>query len=82
MQQDINLKADQSSLDRTNDDLTKKNERKEMTKEIDRLDALIEEMRQSISGFLDKQTGLSKEVDRLSQFIDMLSKTINQLRVS
>jgi archaellum component FlaC len=57
-------------------------EKKEFMKEIDRLDSLIEEMRQSISGFLDKQNGLSKEVDRLSQFVDMLSKTINQLRVS
>ena len=74
MQQDIKLKADQVSLDKTNSELAKKGD---MRNEIDRLDSLIEQLRQSISGFLDKQVSTSKEVDRLSQYVDMLSKTIN-----
>lgn len=45
MQQDINLKADQVSLDKTNGELAKKGDKKEISKEIDRLDSLIEELR-------------------------------------
>ena len=51
-----------------------------MNKELNRLDALIEELRQGMSDFLSKQNAISKEVDRLSQFVEMLSKTINGLR--
>jgi archaellum component FlaC len=49
MRDALNLKADKS----------------QMNKEVNRLDALIEELRQGMSGFLDKQNATGKEVDRL-----------------
>jgi thiamine kinase-like enzyme len=51
-----------------------------MNKEMNRIDALIEELRQGMSGFLDKQNATTKELDRLSQFVEMLSKSMNSLR--
>jgi archaellum component FlaC len=62
------------------DALSYKADKQDVKKDVNRLDALIEELRQSISSFLDKQNNLSKEVDRLGQFVEMLSKTMNSLR--
>ena len=47
---------------------------------MDRLNSLLEELRQNMSSFADKNNSLSKEVDRLAQFVEMLSKSMNSLR--
>lgn len=57
-----------------------KADKSQVKKEVDRLDKMIEELRQNMSGFMDKNNAMSKEVDRLGQFVEMLSKTINTLR--
>jgi hypothetical protein len=36
------------------------------------LDALLEELRQNMSDFEDKNKNMSKEVDRLAQLVEML----------
>lgn len=57
-----------------------KADKADVKKEISRLDALIEELRQNMINITDKQNILSKELDRLSQFVDMISKQMNSLR--
>lgn len=76
----MKFKANQSDFDSLRDALNLKADKSQVNKEINRLDALIEELRQGMSGFLDKQNATKKEVDRLSQFVEMLSKTMNTLR--
>jgi DNA repair exonuclease SbcCD ATPase subunit len=80
LQSELKSKASQSDFDSLRDALNLKADKSQINKEINRLDALIEELRQGMSSFLDKQNATSKEVDRLSQFVEMLSKTMNSLR--
>jgi hypothetical protein len=54
LQSDLKSKANQSDFDSLKDSLNLKADKSLMNKEINRLDALIEELRQGMSGFLDK----------------------------
>ena len=80
IQSELKFKANQSDFEALREALDLKADKAALKKEVNRLDALIEELRQSMSDFLDKQSGLKKEVDRLGQFVEMLQKTINSIR--
>ena len=85
IQSELRMKANQSDLSALSEQIAQVNKRanadKQSTnKEINRLDAMIEQLRQQLGDIQDKQTHLGKELDRLSQFIDMLSKQMNNLR--
>lgn len=48
--------------------------------ELDRINRIIEELRQQGFTVQKNQEDLKKDFDQLSQFVDMLQKTINTLR--
>jgi thiamine kinase-like enzyme len=74
------MKANQSDFDSLREALQHKADKNQTKKDIDRLDSLLEELRQNMSDFEDKNKAMSKEVDRLAQFVEMLSKSMNSLR--
>ena len=57
-----------------------KADKKQTQKEIDRLDALIEQLKQSITGFEDNHRKLKNEVERINQLVEMLQKSMGNLR--
>lgn len=80
MQSELKFKANQSDFESLREALLTKADKSLVKKDFDRVDGLIEELRQNMSSFLDKNKAMGKEVDRLGQFVEMLSKTINNLR--
>ena len=80
LQSELKFKANQSDVDSLKDAVGTKADKSQMKKEINRLDALIEQMRQEMSGFNDKNSAMSKEIDRIGQFVEMLSKTMQSIR--
>lgn len=72
LQSDLKFKANQSDFDALRDALDQKADKIQFKKELNRLDGLIEELRQSMSGFENKNIAMGKEVDRLGQFVEML----------
>ena len=76
----MKFKASQSDFEALREALQQKADKGQTKKDIDRLDSLLEELRQNMSSFADKNSALSKEVDRLAQFVEMLSKSMNSLR--
>ena len=61
--------------------LERKADSAQTQKDMNRLDQMVEEMRQNMVNLQDKSNSQGKELERLSQFVDMLSKTINSLRL-
>ena len=80
LQSELKFKANQSDVDSLKDAVGTKAYKSQMKKEINRLDALIEQMRHEMSGFNDKNSAMSKEIDRIGQFVEMLSKTMQTIR--
>lgn len=72
LKNDLSLKLDISEFETFRRDLK--------INELDRINRIIEELRQQ--GFIvqKNQEDLKKDFDQLSQFVDMLQKTINSLR--
>jgi small-conductance mechanosensitive channel len=72
MQSQLNQKANSSDFESLREALLLKADKKQTQKEIDRLDALIEQLKQGITGFEDDHRKLKNEVDRLNQLVEML----------
>ena len=80
MQTQLNQKANSSDFESLREALLLKADKKQTQKEIDRLDALIEQLKQSITGFEDKHRKLKNEVERINQLVEMLQKSMGNLR--
>ena len=63
-------------MDSVVDSLRKKADRTEVSKEVERLERMIENLTQLTSDLGDKQNTLEKEFERLSQYIEVSQKTI------
>lgn len=80
MQAQLNQKANSSDFESLREALLLKADKKQTQKEIDRLDALIEQLKQSITGFEDNHRKLKNEVERINQLVEMLQKSMGNLR--
>ena len=80
MQAQLNQKANQSDFDSLREALLLKADKKQTQKDIDRLDALIEQLKQAITGFEDNHRKLKNEVERINQLVEMLQKSMGNLR--
>lgn len=68
----VNLKVNQSDFDGYKRDIK--------VNELDRMNRVIEELRQQGFTTQKNQEDLKKDFDQLSQFVDMLQKTLNSIR--
>ena len=80
MQTQLNQKANSSDFESLREALLLKADKKQTQKEIDRLDALIEQLKQSITGFEDNHRKLKNEVERINQLVEMVQKSMGNLR--